>query len=296
MKEKLRKIAVLSIISGMLSCCIIPAHAENSIFYNTGMTRISVRGSGENDTDDKTNVNEDTEEVWSQIEPGIYLVSGAKQMRVTDADNEVLMFKGKLSSDETMAAELPAGGSLEYSGKIYLTAANKAVLEDSESNPAAPTINPFRYSPVKAASFMKLCAGGCVEINCGRVKVYNKNGELTYETYILYEADTTGYILDDGFGAVTQPEQEASGKTFKLNDGQRYVIGTDFDEGEYIAKGSGTVRVYDPEGYIKTVIKLKQAGIPGSDGVESYKFRFGFHNSIIPEGNIEITEIVKKAE
>lgn len=288
MKEAFRKITALSIMSGMLSCAMIPVYAENSIFYNTGMTRISVRGSGEDNTEDKE------DESWLRLEPGIYLVSGAKQMRVTDADNEVLMFKGRLSGNEAVTAELPAGGTLEYAGKIYLTAANESVFDDVEGENGDSPISPFRYSPINAVSFMKNGAGGCVEINCGRVKVYNKNGDLTYETYVSYEAYTTGYILDEGIGSVTLSEQEELGETFKLNDGQRYVVGTDFDEGEYIAKGSGIVRVYDPEGYVKTVIKLKQAEIPGSEGVESYSFRFGINDSVITEGNIKITETSNK--
>lgn len=160
----------------------------------------------------------------------------------------------------------------------------------------ASAISPFRYSPIKAVSFMKFDSGGCVEINCGMVKVYNKQGEFKYETYVSYEADKTGYILDEGIGSISKTNQEVLGKSIKLNEGQKYVVDADFSTGSYTAKGSGTVRVYDSDGYIKTVIKLKQAGIPGDDGVESYTFRFDSNNSVITEGNIEITETSEKAQ
>ncbi|MDO5397894.1 MAG: hypothetical protein Q4G33_08175 [bacterium] len=304
MKGVFREITALSVISGMLSCVPAEVYADSVIPYNTGMTRIFIRSDREDEynTDGETNVNDNIqyiednkEKTWLQLEPGTYLISGAKQMRIAGADNEVLLFKGKLSSNETVRTVLPAGGTLEYTGKIYLTAVNEKELEDNKVNDAS-AMSPFIYSPVKAVSFMKFMPGGCVEINSGIVKVYNKQGELKYETYVSYEADKTGYILGEGIGSDDRTEQEAFGETFKLNEGQKYVVGTDFNAGAYTAKGSGTVRVYDYEGYIKTVIKLKQAEIPGSNGVESYKFRFDLNDSVITEGNIEITETIEKAQ
>lgn len=300
MKEFFRKATALSVISGILSC-MPEVYADRSILYNTGMTRVSVLSDEENNTDEEKKINDDiqynadNEKTWLQLEPGVYLISGAKQMRVTGADNEVLMFRGKLSGNEAVRAELPAGGVLEYAGRIYLTAAAEEEAPDTGVEHTS-VLSPFRYSPVKAVSFMKLVSGGCVEIKRGNVKVYDKQGELKYETYISYEADKTGYILDEGIGSESLAEQEMAGQTFKLNEGQKYVMGTDFDTGAYTASGSGTVRVYDSEGYIKTVIKLKQSGIPGNDGVESYKFRFALNDSVITEGNIEITETSEKAQ
>ena len=302
MKDNFRKIIALSVLLCIPSVASSISYAEGNISYKTGMTQVGIRAEAEapnlSDNEGKTNDNIQTEENNEDkdvlIEPGEYLIYGAKQMRIADADNRVVLFKGKQSGGEALKAELPQGGMLEYMGKLYMTRIEKAETDQIsvESNIERLAINPLVYSPIYSISLFNIASKGYAKITDGTLKVYNKNGELKHQVYVPYISALSGYILNEGIGLNSSAQrEELEGEKMLMESGRAYTVGTDLKVSKYLARGKGTVRVYDAEGYIKTVIKLKNSDTPENEGVESYKFSFNANNIVITEGSIELTEI-----
>ena len=302
MRDNFRNTIVLSVVSCILSFASLISYADENAQYKTGMTRVGICSGAEVSglTDDKENTNDNIQEEGNDednnvlIEPGVYLIYGAKQLRITDADNRIVLFKGKQNYGEALKAELPSGGTLEYMGSLYMTRFDEEENNEVSEESKAKTLNPLEYSPIYSMSLLSLAAGGYTEINDGRLNVYNKNGELKSEVYIPYISEISGYILDEGIGSDDSGrEEELYGDTITMEPGRTYTVGTDLNASKYLARGSGTVRVYDAEGYVKTVIKLKKTDTPGNEGVESYKFSLDLNNTVITEGSIDFAEIYK---
>lgn len=292
-KDNFRNTIVLSVVSCMFSAASSISYAEGAVSYKTGMTQVGIRAEVEalDLSDDKEKTKDNIQTVENDgdkavmLEPGVYFIYGAKQLRITDADGKVVLFKGKQHGAESLKVELPTGGSLEYMGRLYMTR-----TENSENK--VMTINPLEYSPIYSMSLLSLETGGYTEITDGNLNIYNKNGELKSKVHVPYASAIRGYILNEGIGSDNSAqEEELEGETIAMESGRTYTVGTDLKESKYLARGSGTVRVYDADGYVKTVIKLKKPDTPGIEGVESYKFSFDINNTVITEGSIELTEI-----
>lgn len=227
------------------------------------------------------------EENTFRTEPGEYFITNGEQLRILGSDNQVLIFKGRIDKDTPLRTELPEGGILQFKGNIYLTRA-----PESEGDGAYDgyIMKPYRYSPITSGTFIRFSNEGCSVIEKGELKIYNAQGELKEEAYIPYAGNVSGYILNEN--AFMPRLQYEEGTSLALEGGKTYTVGLDLDEGSYTGRGSGTVRVYDPEGYVKTVIKLKSSDTPGNDGVEEYTFKLNINETVITEGNAELTELI----
>ncbi len=223
------------------------------------------------------------------IAPGIYIMSGARQVRITDKNRKVTLFKGQLPKGDTSSTELKNGDTVEYSGRLYLTAVNETVNETADA-----ILNPITYSPIKNCSMLGLMSGYHTSAENGYVSVYNRKNEL--KACVRFEAteNICGYIFNDGMIlSEKEDEEEITGDSIELKSGVTYTVGSDFDAAAYLASGSGTVRVYDRNGYIKTVIRLKRPDKGSDDGVDSYTFKLNDSETLITDGSVEFRQIIE---
>ena len=321
---------ILKIVTAVAYVAVVlgqSAYAAASI--SSDMSRVEVRtdGGGSSDSADENtqddNIQSDKNNNSIRLEPGKYYITGAKQVRILNSDGNVAVFKGKLDNASPFKAELPSGGTLEYKGTLYLTKASESKNEDvsgasdadvqNDEQLVSPqpedysssqeqndikikqtVLSPFKYSPLTSGDFMRISNIGYSVINQGILEIYNDKNELKEERYIPYAADITGYILSENAGS-TEKNTEM-GESISLNDGNTYTVGAELKEGSYSGKGNGTVRVYDPDGYVKTVIRLKDDKTPGNDGVNEYIFKLNINETVVPEGDIEFTELISETK
>ena len=106
-------------------------------------------------------------------------------------------------------------------------------------------------------SLMNVCYS---EIASGIVTVYNRYNEPVATGGSGYLEDMSGYILNaevDFSKSWDDVSATPEIKQLTALSGETYPVGMELGEGVYAADGDGTIRVYSPDGYIKTVIKLK---------------------------------------
>ncbi len=314
---------ILKIITA-IACTTISfgQFAYAAVLLNSGMTQVEIarEDSDEDTTADENaqddNIRNDKNNNSVRLEPGTYYITGAKQVRILNSNGDILIFKGRSDNTSPFEAELPAGGVIEYRGTLYLTRVNEsksdeisraaeALMGELEVSPQPENteetkefkqtvLSPFRYSPLISGDFMKISHSGYSIINNGNLELYNAKNDLKEKAYIPYAANVTGYVLSENIG--NSDHSTEVGERISLHDGQIYTVGVELKEGSYTGKGSGTVRIYNPDGYVKTVIKLKGEEMPGNDGVNEYTFKLNINETVIPEGEIEFTELISETK
>lgn len=207
-----------------------------------------------------------------EILPGEYRLTTSKQVKITAADGKVSMFKASGTRGETVI--LNEGDAIEFFEDVYLVTASF----DFE-----------KCLHLLSEVLIQDVPGYYTEICNGTVSVYDENGELRYSAAASYISDNVAYKLNCG-GVEREDEQQTVGVgTIKINEEIEYTVGTDIGVGNYTATGEGTVRVYDGDGYLKSVIRLKKDS-SDKTGVDSYVFKLGEGEVFITEGNIKFKQ------
>lgn len=218
-----------------------------------------------------------------EIPPGEYLVSCRKPVRVTDpSTGTISLIEGVAPKGTAIKTNISEGFELEFSERVYL-------FKDTEGS--ARMFNTMGYISYPASLLIQYLPGSVVEVGYGAVCIRNAEGTVLKTFYGIAPRDAEGYIIN--------PAAENNGKKSKdqsfhepvaLESGKIYRVGSDLNASSYCGTGTGIVRVYNSGGYVKTVIRLKNAD-SSEQGVESYVFNLSADETLCAEGDIKLAEV-----
>lgn len=211
-----------------------------------------------------------------EVLPGEYRLTVSDQVKLISADGSIVLYKAAGTKDETVV--LNEGDTIEFCADVYLMSSD---ADDSLFN---------RCLHLFSRTLTQAVPGYCTEIYNGAISVYDENGNSEYSDRVDYISGNTAYKLN--FGSVegkSDKDKENKAGTIKIKDGLEYTVGIDIGAGNYTGTGSGTVRVYDGDGYIKSVIRLKKES-SDKTGVDSYVFKLSEGDVFVAEGSIKFEQ------